>query len=803
MALKLKKRKETAELVKEAEDNAGESLIDDISYKPFEGNMELVVSTGSTLLDLEISGNRIRGGGIPGGILVEVFGPSGSGKCITGDTLIYANNKLSCISDFSKGENNEGYTQQEVYLSSKEGISKSTHYFEQKINHTIKIKNSLGLELEGTTKHPILCLNKDASVSFKKLQDVRIGDYVCIARGMGSFPKKQWKIPKFNQLKRKNTKTIKLPKVVNNSIARLLGYMIGNGSGKGKGGFGFSSANKKLQEDMSAVLKEINSSLSTSCNNKDFALLGGANVKRLLSSLLEKASTARYKQVPKCILESPKEQQLSFLQGLFDCDSYVCEDKGTLEYSTASEVLARQVQMMLLNLGIISSRKSKYLKEYNRTYWSLFICGKDTNTLLTSINSIKYKNCVQKEHKDVRDRIPFLKEYLCTKLENIKQKYSWSSNGLIHYQKKAIRFSIGHLLHSHNNKLLTYDYLKHFIIKLQKLLYIPEVKELFDVCMWFQNNHFFFSSIVSVKRKNENVKVYDFTIPKTHNFVSNGYISHNTAIIAEVCGSAQKRGGEVNFTDPEARLDQEYTQIYGVTIEKDFFNYSRPDTVTELISSMQSWKPANNDVINVFAGDSVAALSTNMEMEDEDKRGQRRAKEFSEGLRKVCRLIRKNNWIVIFSNQVRQGEGHSYVTPGGMAVPFYASLRIQLGPDPSGGKIKKKVKLRSGKEVTSVVGINSICTIVKSSVDIPFKTAPISIVFNYGIDDVRQNLQYCKDMLNETKYDAVSKQFVSLEAAINHIEDNNLEEELREKTIDLWEDIQKQIKIQRKVKGRR
>lgn len=278
--------------------------------------------------------------------------------------------------------------------------------------------------------------------------------------------------------------------------------------------------------------------------------------------------------------------------------------------------------------------------------------------------------------------------------------------------------------------------------------------------------------------------------------------SGKTAIIAEICGSAQKRGGEVNFTDPEARLDQEYTQIYGVSLEKDFFNYSRPDTVTELITTMQDWKPESNEKINVFAGDSVAALSTNMEMEDGDKMGMRRAKEFSEGLRKVCRKIRKENWVVAFSNQVRQGQGNSYVTPGGMAVPFYASLRIQIGPDPTGGKIKKKTKLSSGKEVTAVTGINSICTIIKSSIDVPFRSAPISIIFNYGIDDIRQNLQYCKDMLNETKYDAVTKQFVSLESAISYVEENDLEEQLRDKTIDLWESIQKELKIDRKPKGR-
>jgi RecA/RadA recombinase len=275
-----------------------------------------------------------------------------------------------------------------------------------------------------------------------------------------------------------------------------------------------------------------------------------------------------------------------------------------------------------------------------------------------------------------------------------------------------------------------------------------------------------------------------------------------TALLAELCGSAQKRGGEVNFTDPEARLDQEYTQIYGVSVKEDFFNYSRPDTVSQVFDMISNWKPKNEKVINLFGGDSVAALSTNMEMDEGDKMGMRRAKEFSEGLRKTCRLIRNNNWIVAFTNQIRQDTSGHNVTPGGMGLPFYASLRIQVSPAFPIGKIKKKVKLASRVEVEKIIGINSLCTIVKSSIDEPFRTAPINIIFGYGIDDIRANLQYRKDMTKETSYDVITKTYGPMQDAIKHIEENGLEKELREKTIVLWEEIQEQFSVNRKPKGR-
>jgi RecA/RadA recombinase len=278
-----------------------------------------------------------------------------------------------------------------------------------------------------------------------------------------------------------------------------------------------------------------------------------------------------------------------------------------------------------------------------------------------------------------------------------------------------------------------------------------------------------------------------------------------TAVISEICASAQQKLGQIKFADPEGRLDKEYSEIYGVNIKDSFFDYSRPNTVKELFASLFGWKPKEEKAINVFAGDSMAALSTEIEMEEQDKMGMKRAKDFSEGLRKTCRLIVNNNWLVVFSNQVRQSQEKGEVTPGGMGLPFYSSLRIRIGPTYQKPKIIKKTEVDiNGKkhEAEKVIGINSICKIQKSSVDEPFREAPVCIIFNYGIDDIRANLQYVKDITKATKYDAITKEFQSMENAIKHIEQNNLENQLKEKVIDLWETIQAALTIERKAKVR-
>lgn len=270
--------------------------------------------------------------------------------------------------------------------------------------------------------------------------------------------------------------------------------------------------------------------------------------------------------------------------------------------------------------------------------------------------------------------------------------------------------------------------------------------------------------------------------------------SGKTSILSELGGSSQARGGEVMFLDPEARLDEKYARTYGLEIPKE--SYHRPNTVTEMFELIEKWNPSTEH-LNVLATDSLAALSTNLELEKGDKMGMRRAKEFSEGLRKHCRLISEKNWLLACSNQVRQGD-FGDVTTGGKAVEFYSSARISVNQ-------KDKItvdKVIGKKKVSRVIGIQSECVVTKSSIDVPYRSAPIYIVFNHGIDDIRGNLQYIKDMTGDTVYNAVDKTYQILNAAIRYIEENNLEEKLRKETIDLWYEIEQKFKINRKPKKR-
>jgi len=273
--------------------------------------------------------------------------------------------------------------------------------------------------------------------------------------------------------------------------------------------------------------------------------------------------------------------------------------------------------------------------------------------------------------------------------------------------------------------------------------------------------------------------------------------SGKTAILAELCASAQHKGGQVKFLDPEARLDQEYCRIYGLSLSEE--DYFQPDTVSQVFDEIWNWEPEDNSEIHVIATDSLAALSTDLELEKGDKMGMRRAKEFSEGLRKTCRIIKQNNWLIACSNQIREGE-HGKFTPGGRGIPFYASLRIEVTQKEKIIKVKKVGEKK--KPVEKVVGICSRCYVSKSTVDDPFRTVPIYIIFGFGIDDIRGNLQWYKDMTGDTKYDCFDRKYQAINDAIRYIEEHDYQKQLRERVIDLWEEIEKSFEIARRPKRR-
>lgn len=280
--------------------------------------------------------------------------------------------------------------------------------------------------------------------------------------------------------------------------------------------------------------------------------------------------------------------------------------------------------------------------------------------------------------------------------------------------------------------------------------------------------------------------------------------SGKTVLLCEIAGAIQRQGGDIMFHDPEARLNKQFAEMFD--LDTTSIEYTTPNTIPEVFNGVRAWEPKSTKKINGVLADSFAALSTDMEMGTDggDKMGMRRAKEFSEELRKTARILTERNLLMVASNQVRENldagqYGQKYKSPGGEAIGFYSSLRLRTF---SAQKIKQETSV-AGKKVQRVIGIDTQIEVYKSSIWKPYRTAPLTILFDYGIDDIRQNLQFIKNFTKTTTYSIGGQKLaVSMNDAINMIEDDNLESALREEVIALWTEIESKFDSDRKTKKR-
>jgi protein RecA len=284
-----------------------------------------------------------------------------------------------------------------------------------------------------------------------------------------------------------------------------------------------------------------------------------------------------------------------------------------------------------------------------------------------------------------------------------------------------------------------------------------------------------------------------------------------TSLLCEIAGNVKRNGGETRFHDPEARISTEFARVFGFDLNEN--EVIHPDTPKDVFDDIignetqKPWQPSSFDVVNGIFVDSTAALASDLEMAGKKDEYSRRAKLLSQGFRTSCRVLKRGNYLMVCSNQIRDkvdasGFGEKTDTTGGWAMKFYASLRLKATKQYPGFEIKSKSKYK-GREIEKVIGTSINVKVEKSSVWEPFRTAPVYIVFNYGIDDIRANLKYLKYYTKDTVYSIGDlKLGPALDTAIIRVEDEGLEQKLKEETIGLWMEIDAKLNQKRKTKKR-
>lgn len=297
-------------------------------------------------------------------------GGHGQGKCVRGDTLVSTDRGLVPIQALMGPNKIDPLV---VGVQQETGHGRSAYSFRGGQRDTITIRTHLGFELEGTPNHRIRVMLPDGTIGWRALGEIQVGDHACIVRqglfGVGADLSSYSFQPKSRDF---SSLDFEAPRTLNGSWARLMGYMIGDGSCTSRSAIVISCAEPDVMQDARDLLQRLCGAGNEIPDKRRPGLFslrcGRVAARDFLAFLGVGFVGAADKTIPWSILASPEEEAREFLRGYFESDGSVSGRQ--VEVVTKSAELAKQIQVLLLQFGVVSRRSPKQHPKYG-IFWRL------------------------------------------------------------------------------------------------------------------------------------------------------------------------------------------------------------------------------------------------------------------------------------------------------------------------------------------------------------------------------------------------------------------------------------------------
>jgi len=447
-------------------------------------------------------------------------------KCVTADTIIFTENGLQRIEDISKYQisrslpiiqPNETSVNLNINVYGLDGINKANQIYKGKIEDTIILKTSLGYNIEGSYKHPIL-VYRDSMEQWVKLPDIKIGDYIIMNCGTKSASKNTIKIDDYK-------KTHIIPNEIDTELCYLLGLLTGGGSYCSKYIIDYVTEDEQLLEIFLNICSKqfgLNNNIKVIISDTTFrTYFCSQYIRDFLEYCGLGYSKGNNKDIPWCVLQNTIECQIAYLQGLFDTDGGI--NKSCVYFTNISEKLINNTQIMLLNLGIISSKVlliNNSDKNHEQAY-RIQLCGQSARQFLKIVGFrlkrkqdaliIQYKN-IPETSKCQSNNFP----------DNISKSIFKSLQSAINFERRDDT-KFYSFINSGNlgYKQLYYDQIEYIINKCNKhsMLIPDKLNELYK-------RKIFYEKITDITYNKS--QVYDISVPNGHSFIANGIFNHNS-----------------------------------------------------------------------------------------------------------------------------------------------------------------------------------------------------------------------------------------------------------------------------------
>ena len=529
-----------------------------------------------------------------------------SGKCVVGGTLVLTDHGVLRMDSLGKASEEE-FSPASIGVVQEAGRrAQAQAFYNGGTKPTFKVTTSCGYSNTGTGNHRVKVMTPLGVVDWKRLDEIKPGDQVAINRSTDLWPKEKLDLrPYFNDA---GYKEVQLPEVLNETLGNLMGYLVGDGTWGDDHAVSLTVEHPDTWDYakylFQTVFGEPRVQMDERTANTGRLEFCSVKARRFLNSLGWELGCARdAKMVPWSILRSPKSVVCAFLRGLFETDGCVESQGSRITFSSASFRLAHEVQILLLNMGIVSSVRRKWVEATQKYYAVLAILGKTSRELfadLIGFDSDKkrlpmlaaFSNAT--EGKSNTESIPFQINILRDWLESIPKKNPLNvgdTDGQRGWGRMQLRKVLGNTIKPSSGEDLTYPRLQQAILVAKELGASDKETEHFENLLRLD---YFYDPVESVEQGED--QVYDLTVPDGESFVANGMTNHNTTLSAIFASYELYR--LLSLGNPQAYYglpNGNRIQIISVATDKDQAGLLFND-VTSHMAKCEFFKPyiANN-----------------------------------------------------------------------------------------------------------------------------------------------------------------------------------------------------------------
>ncbi|MEO8954512.1 MAG: LAGLIDADG family homing endonuclease, partial [Ktedonobacteraceae bacterium] len=448
-------------------------------------------------------------------------------KCISGNSLVFTHYGLRRLDSFAQSDHPAGESREiAVQLASSTGIETAAHLYHAGISPTKRITTRRGFISEGTFEHRIQVVNDEGVQVWRRHDELQPGDWVVLQKGQnlwGQDVEIDWQP---NRLKQ--AKPIQVPERMTPELARWLGYLVAEGDARPDGVVRFTNSEAELRTDYTQLTQQLFG--ITPRQYPAVVQLSSVALANFLVYLGFKTG-AYNKDIPWSVLQSSRESILEFLTGYFAGDGTV-NLGGRLSWTTASEELAKQLQIVLLNLGVVSRRVQTHQRAGD--YWSITASGEDADRLAMQMRLLPvrkqftYKKRRAEQPRTGRaDVLPHTEGYwtaISDELQRVAMVRAMEANGTGYrgrtgaYQILGEDYTNLHMLRTGTNTC-TREMATKVLGKLEGWVEPP------TGLSTLLNPALFYDEIVSIE--DSEADCWDFNVPGSNTFIANGLINHN------------------------------------------------------------------------------------------------------------------------------------------------------------------------------------------------------------------------------------------------------------------------------------